>query len=83
LHRPSSRRTSPSHFLGADEIVSRGDHARRYSIGYSLPNDEDYALAKLGPALDEAAAFGLLRDLPLELNATTAMLCHGFSFRKP
>ena len=31
---------------------------RGYSIGYSLPNDEDYALAKLGPALDEAAALG-------------------------
>ena len=33
--------------------------ARHYSIGYSLPNDEDYALAKLGPALDEAAALGV------------------------
>ena len=33
--------------------------ARRYSIGYSLPNDEDYALAKLGPALDEAAELGV------------------------
>lgn len=32
--------------------------ARGYSIGYSLPNDEDYALAKLGPALDEAATLG-------------------------
>jgi sugar phosphate isomerase/epimerase len=31
---------------------------RAYSIGYSLPNDEDYALAKLGPALDEAAELG-------------------------
>jgi sugar phosphate isomerase/epimerase len=30
-----------------------------YGIGYSLPNDEDYALAKLGPALDEAAALGV------------------------
>jgi sugar phosphate isomerase/epimerase len=32
---------------------------RRYGIGYSLPNDEDYALAKLGPALDEAALLGV------------------------
>ena len=32
---------------------------RSYSIGYSLPNGEDYALAKLGPALDEAAALGV------------------------
>lgn len=29
--------------------------ARRYGIGYSIPNDDDYALLKLGPALDEAA----------------------------
>jgi len=32
---------------------------RSTSIGYSLPNDEDYALAKLGPALDEAASMGI------------------------
>jgi sugar phosphate isomerase/epimerase len=32
---------------------------RGYSIGYSLPNDEDYALAKLGPALDQAAELGV------------------------
>lgn len=31
---------------------------RGYGIGYSLPNDEDYALAKLGPWLDEAAELG-------------------------
>jgi sugar phosphate isomerase/epimerase len=32
---------------------------RGYSIGYSLPNEEDYAFARLGPALDEAAALGV------------------------
>ena len=31
---------------------------RGYGIGYSLANDHDYALVKLGPALDEAAAIG-------------------------
>lgn len=37
-----------------------------YSVGYSLPNDEDYALVKLGPALDEAAALGVdYVELPL------------------
>lgn len=38
----------------------------RYGIGYSLPNDEDYALAKLGPALDEAELLGVdYVELPL------------------
>jgi sugar phosphate isomerase/epimerase len=30
---------------------------RIYAVGYSLQNQEDYALAKLGPALDEAEEF--------------------------
>ncbi len=32
--------------------------ASGYGIGYSIANGEDYALAKLGPALDEAAELG-------------------------
>lgn len=32
---------------------------RKFSIGYSLPNEEDYALTKLGPALDEAERLGV------------------------
>jgi len=32
---------------------------RRYGIGYSIPNHDDYALLKLGPALDEAARLGV------------------------
>lgn len=40
--------------------------ARGYGVGYSLPNEEDYALAKLGPALDEAEALGVdYVELPL------------------
>ncbi|NJM33883.1 MAG: hypothetical protein HC850_03300 [Rhodomicrobium sp.] len=31
---------------------------RNYAVGYSLQNKDDYALAKLGPALDEAEALG-------------------------
>ncbi|WP_088347415.1 MULTISPECIES: sugar phosphate isomerase/epimerase family protein [Rhodomicrobium] len=33
--------------------------ARHYSIGYSLPNVDDYALEKLGPALEEAERYGV------------------------
>jgi len=39
---------------------------RRYGIGYSIPNHDDYALLKLGPALDEAARLGVdYVELPL------------------
>jgi sugar phosphate isomerase/epimerase len=39
---------------------------RRYGIGYSIPNEDDYALLKLGPALDEAARLGVdYVELPL------------------
>jgi sugar phosphate isomerase/epimerase len=38
----------------------------RKGIGYSIPNDEDYGLLKLGPALDEAAGHGVdYVELPL------------------
>ncbi len=32
---------------------------RKFSIGYSLPNEDDYGLTKLGPALDEAERLGV------------------------
>jgi sugar phosphate isomerase/epimerase len=38
----------------------------RFSIGYSIPNDDDYGLVKLGPALDEAERMGVdCVELPL------------------
>jgi sugar phosphate isomerase/epimerase len=38
----------------------------RFSIGYSIPNDEDYGLVKLGPALDEAEKMNVdCVELPL------------------
>ena len=38
----------------------------RYGIGYSIPNVDDYALAKLGPFLDEAATLDVdYVELPL------------------
>ncbi len=38
----------------------------RFSVGYALPNHDDYALAKLGPALDEAESMGVdCVELPL------------------
>jgi len=39
---------------------------RSFSIGYSIPNSEDFALTRLGPALDEAAEIGVdVVELPL------------------
>lgn len=38
----------------------------RFSIGYSIPNDDDYGLVKLGPALDEAETMNVdCVELPL------------------
>ncbi len=38
----------------------------RFSIGYSIPNDDDYGLVKLGPALDEAERMAVdCVELPL------------------
>lgn len=40
--------------------------ASRYSIGYTVPNYDDYALLTLGPYLDEAEKFGVdCVELPL------------------
>jgi sugar phosphate isomerase/epimerase len=53
---------------------------RRYGIGYSIPNHDDYALLKLGPALDEAARLGVdYVELPLyalELVANGRVIRH-------
>lgn len=32
---------------------------QKYAVGYSIPNEPDYALTRLGPALDEAAGLGV------------------------